>query len=142
MIKNAIPSILFFTFGLFLVVYSTYSLGDFNQFGAAFMPTIAGAGIVIFSSIDFGVNIKQKLSKTKSNEAIYIAIISGLILFYVVASPYLGFILTSLIITAPLMACYAKCAKWQSFLLSSVLVVLVYLLFAKVLLVPLPQLIG
>ena len=81
MLKNKLISILFFTFGLFLVSYSSYYLGDFKEFGAGFMPTLAGIGILIFSLIDI-ISVKETIKGVyKSFKPV--CIISVIILFYI-----------------------------------------------------------
>lgn len=48
MLNRHILSFIFCLFGLFLIIYSAYSLGDFSEYGAAFMPSLIGGGIIIF----------------------------------------------------------------------------------------------
>jgi len=74
------------------------------------------------------------------HEIKFVLIISGLIIFYILCVDYLGFILTGLVITAPLMMKYARAKAIYSFIISLGVVVGVYYLFTAVLLVPLPQL--
>ncbi|WED24030.1 tripartite tricarboxylate transporter TctB family protein [Vibrio sp. JC009] len=138
MLKRKSISIIFLFFGLFLIGYSSYSLGDIGTFGAAFMPTLSGIGIVLFAITDFYCG--EDKEENFSADFKYVSIISVLILFYVLASEYLGFIFTSFIVVGPLMATYAKCGIKKSVVISLAVVVCIYYLFANVLLVPLPQL--
>jgi len=52
MLNRHIVSLLMLFFGVFLIGYSTYSLGDFSEYGAAFMPSVVGGGMIIFSLTD------------------------------------------------------------------------------------------
>ncbi|MEQ4921962.1 tripartite tricarboxylate transporter TctB family protein [Proteus hauseri] len=141
MLNRHILSLIFCFFGLFLIVYSAYSLGDFSEYGAAFMPSIIGGGIIIFSLIDiFSRKQETDTPLVTWHEIKFVLLIIGVILFYVLAADYLGFILTGLIITAPLMMKYAKLKYIYSFIISASVVLGVYYLFTAVLLVPLPQL--
>ncbi|KLU19269.1 tripartite tricarboxylate transporter TctB family protein [Proteus cibarius] len=141
MLNRHILSLIFCCFGLFLIVYSAYSLGDFSEYGAAFMPSIIGGGMIIFSLIDiFSRDQESDIPLVSWHEIKFVLLIIGIILFYVFASDYLGFILTGLIITAPLMMKYAITKPIYSFIISASVVLGVYYLFTAVLLVPLPQL--
>ena len=135
MLNRHILSLIFCCFGLFLIVYSAYSLGDFSEYGAAFMPSIIGGGMIIFSR-----DQESDIPLVSWHEIKFVLLIIGIILFYVLASDYLGFILTGLIITAPLMMKYATTKPIYSFIISASVVLGVYYLFTAVLLVPLPQL--
>ena len=141
MLNRHILSLIFCCFGLFLIVYSAYSLGDFNEYGAAFMPSIIGGGMIIFSLIDiFSRDQESDILFVLWHKIKFILLIIAIFLFYVFASDYLGFILTGLIITAPLMMKYATTKPIYSFIISASVVLGVYYLFTAVLLVPLPQL--
>lgn len=140
MLNRHIVSLLMLGFGFFLIGYSTYSLGDFSEYGAAFMPSVVGAGIVIFSLTDMlSRKDEDDVPLVTWHEIKFVLIVSGLIIFYIFFVDYLGFILTGLVITAPLMMKYARSKKIYSFIISLGVVVGVYYLFTAVLLVPLPQ---
>lgn len=140
MLNRHIVSLIMLFFGFFLIGYSTYSLGDFSKYGAAFMPSVVGAGIIIFSLTDM-VSRKNEdnIPLVTWHEIKFVLIVSGLIIFYIFFVDYLGFILTGLIITAPLMMKYARAKAIYSLIISLGVVVGVYYLFTAVLLVPLPQ---
>ncbi|WP_249215907.1 tripartite tricarboxylate transporter TctB family protein [Citrobacter sp. JGM124] len=141
MLNRHIVSLVMLFFGVFLIGYSTYSLGDFSEYGAAFMPSVVGGGIIIFSLTDMLSHKKEEdIPLVTWHEIKYVIMIAGLIIFYILGVDYLGFILTGLIITAPLMMKYARTKAVYSFIISLVVVVGVYYLFTAVLLVPLPQL--
>jgi len=140
MLNRHIVSLVMFFFGLFLIGYSTYSLGDFSEYGAAFMPSVVGAGIIIFSLTDMmSRKNEDDVPLVTWHEIKFVLIVSGLIIFYILFVDYLGFILTGLIITAPLMMKYARAKAVYSLIISLGVVVGVYYLFTAVLLVPLPQ---
>jgi len=140
MLNRHIVSLVMFFFGLFLIGYSTYSLGDFSEYGAAFMPSVVGAGIIIFSLTDMmSRKNEDDVPLVTWHEIKFVLIVSGLIIFYILCVDYLGFILTGLIITAPLMMRYARAKAIYSLIISLGVVVGVYYLFTAVLLVPLPQ---
>lgn len=140
MLNRHIISLVMFFFGLFLIGYSTYSLGDFSEYGAAFMPSVVGGGIIIFSLTDMLSHKNEDDTPLVTwHEIKFVLIVSGLIVFYILCVDYLGFILTGLIITAPLMMKYARAKPIYSFITSLGVVVGVYYLFTAVLLVPLPQ---
>lgn len=141
MLNRHIVSLLMFFFGIFLIGYSSYSLGDFSEYGAAFMPSVVGAGIIIFSLTDMlSRKNEDDVPLVTWHEIKFVLIVSALILFYILFVDYLGFILTGLIITAPLMMKYARAKAAYSFIISLGVVIGVYYLFTTVLLVPLPQL--
>lgn len=143
MLNRHIVSLVMLFFGAFLIAYSTYSLGDFSEYGAAFMPSVVGGGIIFFSLTDMLSNKKEEdVPLVTWHEIKNVIIITGLIIFYILFVDYLGFILTGLIITAPLMMKYAKTKAIYSFIISFGVVVGVYYLFTTVLLVPLPQLLS
>ncbi|MCS3431314.1 tripartite tricarboxylate transporter TctB family protein [Klebsiella sp. BIGb0407] len=140
MLNRHIVSLVMFFFGLFLIGYSTYSLGDFSEYGAAFMPSVVGAGIILFSLTDMlSRKNEDDVPLVTWHEIKFVLIVSGLIIFYILFVDYLGFILTGLIITAPLMMKYARAKAIYSLIISLGVVVGVYYLFTAVLLVPLPQ---
>jgi len=141
MLNRHIVSLLMLFFGFFLIGYSTYSLGDFSEYGAAFMPSVVGGGIIIFSLTDMlSRKNEEDVPLVTWHEIKFVLIISGLIIFYILCVDYLGFILTGLVITAPLMMKYARAKAIYSLIISLGVVVGVYYLFTAVLLVPLPQL--
>jgi len=141
MLNRHIVSLLMLFFGFFLIGYSTYSLGDFSEYGAAFMPSVVGGGIIIFSLTDMlSRKNEEDVPLVTWHEMKFVLIISGLIIFYILCVDYLGFILTGLVITAPLMMKYARAKAIYSLIISLGVVVGVYYLFTAVLLVPLPQL--
>ena len=141
MLNRHIISLIMLFFGFFLIGYSSYSLGDFSEYGAAFMPSVVGGGIIIFSLADMmSRKNEDDVPLVTWHEIKFVLIVSGLIIFYILFVDYLGFILTGLIITAPLMMKYARAKAAYSFIISLGVVVGVYYLFTAVLLVPLPQL--
>lgn len=139
MLNRHIVSLVMLFFGLFLIGYSSYSLGDFSEYGAAFMPSVVGGGIIIFSITDMLRKNDEDTPLVTWHEIKFVLIVSGLIIFYILFVDYLGFILTGLIITAPLMMKYARAKAIYSLIISLGVVVGVYYLFTAVLLVPLPQ---
>lgn len=140
MLNRHIISLVMLFFGLFLIIYSTYSLGDFSAYGAAFMPSVVGGGIIIFSLAEMmSRNNEDDVPLVTWHEIKFVFIVSGFIIFYILFVDYLGFILTGMIITAPLMMKYARARMVYSLIISLGVVVGVYYLFTAVLLVPLPQ---
>lgn len=140
MIRKSIPSLVFLFFGVFLVIYSSYKLSDFQQFGAAFFPTITGVGIIIFSLLDLVFNLKERVKEIDFNEFKYAGLVVFIVITYIALSKHVGFILTGIMITAPMMMWFSRCSKLWSVVLSTCTVFFIYFLFSKVLLVPLPTL--
>lgn len=137
--KNII-SFLFLLFGSSLIAYSVCSLGNFADFGAGLMPTIAGSAMIIFSIADILCSANSQTEKYDKTDIQCVGIISASVLFYVLISDALGFILTGFIIITSLMTQYAQCGRVKSAMIAFVVVFSTYLLFAKVLSVPLPRL--
>ncbi|HGN1673420.1 TPA: tripartite tricarboxylate transporter TctB family protein [Proteus mirabilis] len=141
MLNRHILSFIFCLFGLFLIIYSAYSLGDFSEYGAAFMPSLIGGGMIVFSLLDIFAKKQQMDTPLVTwHEIKFVLLIIGIILFYVFFAEYLGFIVTGFIVIAPLMMKYAKVKPIFSFIISAGIVLGIYYLFTAVLLVPLPQL--
>lgn len=140
MIRHNIPSISFLFFGIFLIFYSQKTLNDFESFGAAFMPTLSGIGLIFFSLIDLKNSLNKKKIKKPTNDFRYVLLISFIVILYIILSNTLGFIITGVITTTPLMMKFSKQNKLKSILISFFLVLFIYYIFAKVLLVPLPHL--
>ncbi|HGN1267153.1 TPA: tripartite tricarboxylate transporter TctB family protein [Proteus mirabilis] len=141
MLNRHILSFIFCLFGLFLIIYSTYSLSDFSEYGAAFMPSLIGGGMIVFSLLDIFAKKQQMDTPLVTwHEIKFVLLIIGIILFYVFFAEYLGFIVTGFIVITPLMMKYAKVKPIFSFIISAGIVLGVYYLFTAVLLVPLPQL--
>ena len=113
----------------------------FSEYGAAFMPSLIGGGMIIFSLLDIFAKKQQMDTPLVTwHEIKFVLLIIGIILFYVFFAEYLGFIVTGFIVIAPLMMKYAKVKPIFSFIISAGIVLGVYYLFTAVLLVPLPQL--
>ncbi|MGR5143275.1 tripartite tricarboxylate transporter TctB family protein [Photobacterium sp. DNB23_23_1] len=140
MINKLFTPIIFFVFGAFLLIYSNLSLGDVTEFGAAFMPALAGVGIMIFSIFDAVYNFKKNTIRSNKKTFNKVVMIFFVISLYCVLSGYLGFLLTGILVTAPLMASYARCGKIRSWVISILVVISIDFLFSNFLMVPLPKL--
>lgn len=143
MIRLFTPIVLFI-FGLIVSIYSYQTYGDFSEYGAAFYPTVIGAIVAIFGLIDFGMEVKIKGKYVFQNfdliqDGKIILLMTAVVGFYIFTVDYLGFILTtSLILIALTLPLLGK-HKILTALFLVVLAVGIYLLFAKVLLVGLPN---
>ncbi|WJV54071.1 tripartite tricarboxylate transporter TctB family protein [Pectobacteriaceae bacterium CE70] len=138
--KTLISPVIFFAFGCFLLGYSQYVLRDIGNFGAGFMPAFVGVGIIIFSLLEFSIKAVKK-SRSLPNKTMTITgsvIVITPIIFYLLFVDYLGFIITTSIILFSLMLKFIKTHRIWMTILAIVFSSLIYLLFAKVLLVALP----
>ena len=129
-------------FGLWIAIYSYIKYADFKTYGAAFYPTIIGFLVFLFAILDFLMELKIKNKNLNFNLSIdgkFILLIAAVVIFYIVAANYLGFILTTAII---LNAMVLPLVKKNKIFIGAFLIILsigIYLLFAKVLLVGLPS---
>ena len=133
-----------FSFGLIIAVYSYITYADFDAYGAAFYPTIVGGLVALFALIDFMMEFKlRKQSVFQIVNAIQdikiIVLIVSVVLFYIIALDYLGFILTTALILITLAIPLLKKHRITTSVFLILLAIGIYLLFAKVLLVPLPN---
>ena len=133
-----------FSFGLIIAVYSYITYADFDSYGAAFYPTIVGGLVALFALIDFmmELNLRKKHAFQIINviqDIKIIILIIGVVLFYIVAIDYLGFILTTALILIGLAVPLLKKHRITTSVFLILLATGIYLLFAKVLLVPLPN---
>lgn len=143
MIRILTP-LLILTISLIISIYSYYTYGDFTSYGAAFYPTIIGGILCIFSLIDFfmELNLKKKyiFKKIDIKKDIFSgSLIIITIIFYIIASNFLGFILTTSIILISLTIPFIKNRKVITTIFLIFLSFAIYFLFAKILLVSLPN---
>lgn len=104
------------------------------------MPAFVGVGIIIFSLLEFSIKAVKK-SRSLPNKTMTITgsvIVITPIIFYLLFVDYLGFIITTSIILFSLMLKFIKTHRIWMTILAIVFSSLIYLLFAKVLLVALP----
>ncbi|MDU8924808.1 tripartite tricarboxylate transporter TctB family protein [Pasteurellaceae bacterium LIM206] len=143
MIRLFIPFILFF-FGLVISAYSYITYADFASYGAAFYPTIIGILVAVFSVIDFlmEVNMRKEYVFQSINirrELLAVSFVFVSIVFYVLCSDILGFIITTSLILILMTIPLIKTHKFSTALFLILVSVGIYLLFAQVLQVSLPQ---
>ena len=98
MVRLLTPFILFI-FGLIISIYSYITYADFDSYGAAFYPTIIGGLVSSFSLVDFFMELKMKKAYVFQSfnfyrELMAVIFVLGAILFYILFSDVLGFILT------------------------------------------------
>ncbi|WP_439236185.1 tripartite tricarboxylate transporter TctB family protein [Lonepinella koalarum] len=142
MIRLLTPVILLI-FGLIISGYSYYTYGDFSDYGAAFYPTIIGFLVAFFSLIDFVMELKLKGKYIFQHfdlvqDGKIILLLSGVVLFYLISSEYLGFVISVAIILNVLSMPFLTKNRVLVSLFLIMLSIGIYLLFAKVLLVGLP----
>lgn len=131
-------------FGLIISVYSYNTYTDFASYGAAFYPTIIGTLVSFFALIDFIIEVKMKdkyvFSRFNlSQDGSIILFVCGIVFFYILCSDYIGFILTTSIMLIVLTLPFLKTGKILTALFLIILSVGIYYLFARVLLVSLPD---
>lgn len=142
MLRLFIP-ISLFLFGLTLASYSYFAYQDFFEYGASFYPVIIGGVTALLACIDFLFELKnshkyiyQRLNLRKDLKII--SVICVMVLFYIMATDYLGFILTSTLILSSLVLPRIATHKLFTLLLLLMISIGIYFLFANILLVPLP----
>ena len=133
-----------FSFGLIIAVYSYITYADFDSYGAAFYPTIVGGLVALFALIDFLMEFKLRKNHivdiiSAIQDIKIIGLMAGVVLLYTIAIDYLGFILTTALILIGLAVPLLKKHRITTSVFLILLAVGIYLLFAKVLLVPLPN---
>lgn len=143
MIRFITPIILIL-FGLIISIYSYCTYGDFHSYGAAFFPTIIGGCVAAFAMLDLIIEISirnkyvfQNINFKKDLKVIFG--ISLVILFYIFLSDLLGFVVTTSILLMGLTLPFVKKNRLILAIFLIILSILINLLFAKVLLVPLPE---
>ncbi len=133
-----------FSFGLIISFYSYVTYADFDTYGAAFYPTVVGALVALFALLDFVMEFKLRKKYVfqifnVAQDVKIIGIMIGTVLFYVITIDYLGFILTTSLILVALTLPLIKKQRLITTIFLVLLAIGIYLLFAKVLLVPLPD---
>ncbi|MDD0824066.1 tripartite tricarboxylate transporter TctB family protein [Mannheimia sp. AT1] len=139
-----ITPVLLCIFGSIIAIYSYTTYGDFDSYGAAFFPTIIGVCVVVFSLLDLIIEISIRNKYVFQNFNIkqdvkVILAISFSVLFYIFASDFIGFVATTSLILLGLTLPFVNKNRLILTIFLIILSILIYLLFAKVLLVPLPD---
>jgi putative tricarboxylic transport membrane protein len=142
MVRLLTPFILFI-FGLIISIYSYITYADFDSYGAAFYPTIIGGLVSSFSLVDFFMELKMKKAYVFQSfnfyrELMAVIFVLGAILFYILFSDVLGFILTVSFILIAMSAPLVKKNKVLTAIFLVFVAIAIYLLFAKILQVSLP----
>lgn len=143
MFRLATPLILFL-FGLLIAVYSYRAYGDFAEYGAAFYPTVIGSLVAFFGLVDFVMEVKIKGKYVFQNfdwvqDGKIMLLMIGVVVFYIGASDYLGFVITTSLILIVMTLPLIKKHKMLTALFLFILSIGIYFLFAGVLLVGLPR---
>ncbi len=114
-----------------------------NYPGPGFFPKVVGFGLMVLSFVFIVKNIKKRAwprvprFKEIKYELINVLAIIASVLFYIYVSEYLGFLVTVSIILVSLML-LLKVPWKKSFILGIGATVITYLLFNRLLSVPLP----
>lgn len=142
MVRLLTPFILFI-FGLIISIYSYLTYADFDTYGAAFYPTIIGGLVSSFSLIDFLMELNMRKSYVFRSfnfyrELLAMIVVAGGVLFYILLSDILGFILTVSLILIMMSVSLVKKNKILTAIFLVFVAMAIYLLFAKVLQVSLP----
>ncbi|PWC16679.1 hypothetical protein DDT52_17940 [Brenneria roseae subsp. roseae] len=159
--------LLFLLFGASVAAYAFIQLGDVADFGAGFMPAILGCLLVLLSILDLttvrltkrrehfstspatACKVTDKTtavkkehrqpSDAKRHEITSVCLVALTVVFYIYFVELLGFILTTSIIMASLLALFLSKHKIIAVVAAVGLSSGIYYLFSKVLLVPLPS---
>lgn len=139
---SLLTPLLFLLFGGFISVYSYRTFGDIGSFGAGFMPAAVGGLMVLFSLLDFVITWVKRdtgsFSGSRLRDIASLLLVSGLIIFYIYAVEYLGFILTSSLIMLGLLLYFLDSHRLIASCGAVMLSAGIYYLFSRILLVPLP----
>jgi hypothetical protein len=145
--KDILGSSIIISLSLFFyaLTFNIQTIAGFEKMTPSFWPRFNLIGIIVLSLY---VIMKDLLSRTKSvsrearvpKEQIVLKLaLSVLILFsWIFCMPYLGFLLTSLLATACLVYILGE-SKKVALLFSFVLVFFIYIVFGKLMYVPMPR---
>ncbi len=141
--KHALEGILFSTLGVFLLVYSLYNHYQIEvawKLSPYLFPVLI-ALLLIVASIGLFL---QGRGRTKTNDSLErdglkrIAFFTGLVFLYYIVLPFLGFIITNILVLS-LIFIYLKLRSWWRVALLSIGITLIlYLVFQTLLHVRLP----
>ncbi|PWC11721.1 hypothetical protein B4923_12900 [Brenneria roseae subsp. americana] len=154
--------LLFLLFGASVAAYAFIQLGDVADFGAGFMPAILGCLLVLLSILDlttvrltkrrerFSTSLMadqtpaikkehRQPSDAKRHEITSVCLVALTVVFYIYFVELLGFILTTSIIMASLLALFLSKHKVIAVVAAVGLSSGIYYLFSNILLVPLPS---
>ncbi|PJG85729.1 tripartite tricarboxylate transporter TctB family protein [Conservatibacter flavescens] len=130
-------------FGLFIASYSYITYADFSAYGAAFYPTIIGCLVALFSLMDFVMELKIRhayvvQSINLNHQLKAVGFVCFAIVFYIVFSERIGFILTTGLILILMALPWVKKNKILTALFLMLVSAAIYGVFAQVLQVALP----
>ncbi|MCJ7596203.1 MAG: tripartite tricarboxylate transporter TctB family protein [Desulfobacterales bacterium] len=122
------------------------TIAGFERMTPSFWPRFNLIGIVILSA----VIILRSLLKPKEKEPAAkkdrakggmrgLLICAGILFLFILLMPYLGFLITAFLSTSALMFALGERKKRTIFLSSFILVALIYLVFGKLMYVPMPR---
>ncbi len=139
-----ITPLLLLVFGITISFYSYQTYGDFNEYGAAFYPTIIGGLVAVFGFVDFVMEMKikgkyvfQHFNSVQDSKALLLIV--AVVLFYLFVSEIAGFVITTATVLLALTLPLIKSRKIFTALFLIALSYGIYLLFAQVLMVSLPS---
>lgn len=141
---SLLTPLLFLLFGGFIAIYSYRTFGDIGSFGAGFMPAAIGGLMVFFSLLDLLITWLKRATDVSSDAGAFwrdigsIALVSGLIIFYICAVDTLGFMLTSSLMMLVLLLRFLEGHRIMVVVGAVALSAGIYYLFSSLLLVPLP----
>ncbi|MCX5820051.1 MAG: tripartite tricarboxylate transporter TctB family protein [Deltaproteobacteria bacterium] len=117
------------------------SLGTLHNPGPGFLPFFLGLSMVVLAGLSYleppqkGTTVEKKFWKEEKP----ILFIAGGLLLYLALMKVLGFYLDTLLLIVYLMRCFGERRYRRSFTLSVAIVVVVYLIFYKLFIIPFPE---
>ncbi len=145
--NNVIPGGLLILFALAEIAYAnTFPRLHGQNYGPDLFPTLIGIGLFVCGAILIFQGLGQRAqvpmveigdwAQDKRNIA-NVVILLGCMIFYILASHWLGFISSSLLVMTTLLVRFGS--GWRTSVIIAIIVTFViHTLFAKLLLVPLP----
>jgi len=132
----------FVVIGIGVIVQSTrLSLGNLHNPGPGFMPLLLGVSMVILSVLSC-LEISPAFPKEKTNfweeHKSILQIFVGLVLYLALAE-VLGFYVTTFLLLMYLMRSCGENRYGRSFWISGITVIIVYVVFYKLFIIPFPE---
>lgn len=146
--KDHYLSIFYIGFGVLILFFTSRISSLFtvatNDLGPKFFPSLCGIGIILCGIGKFLSSSKSKAKAFLPNKRDYVRLAGLWILLvvYVLAVKYLGYIFSSLVlmfVMTTLLADTQKLNVWHRILFAVLMVAFTYVLFSYVIKIPLPQ---
>jgi putative tricarboxylic transport membrane protein len=144
-VSDSLIGFVMILFGLAVIVYTRgFPAQADGHPGPEFFPNVL-AGLFMLAGLGLAIGGFRRGEKIFHFEApglgagavVNILLVLGVAAAYILISDFLGFIITSFVLMGFLMKWLAVTWRW-TLIMSAALTMVIYLLFAKVLLVPLP----